>query len=313
MPLCTLIHMVSTMGNLHSTLERRFLWSLFLNGGLALGEVAASVVTGSSALLADGLMNTDDVAALLLSLYSDRKSHQGPDERRTFGYGRMDAFAGFVKGVLLLVTAFLVGLQALRLLILPEEIAGTTVIAFGMASLAVNLLSAYVLKADACCSLNARTTYSCMKYDAYGSVAVIVSGILSQRFTVVYFDVAAGLLIAGFMIKTGWAIFCDGTKLFLQSAPVDFDYAAFEKATLAIPGVTSVGDIHIWSLTPGNHHLTCKVRITVEDVCDCERILSDVERICREQFSIHHCTIQPVYSAETLTRFCSAPTANGRR
>jgi len=267
-------------------------------------ETAGSIFTGSSALLADGLMNVDDTAALLLSIYSERKTRHPPDEQRTFGYARMDAFGGFVKGCLLLVTAFLALFQALRLLIQPQEIAGLPVIVIGGIAFFVNILSASFLKKDACCSLNAKSTYSCMAYDAIGSVAVVISGILSSYTTTAFFDVAAALLIAGFMLKTGWGIFREGMGYFLQSAPEGFDYPSFEREVKTVQGVSSVGDIHVWSFTPTEHHLTCKVVLQNRDICDCDRIISAIEQLCRERFHIEHATIQPVYSAQTLQRFC---------
>lgn len=291
-----------------SSLERKFIWSLLLNGVAALAEMIASILTGSSALMADGLMNVDDFAALLLSIYSERKRKQGPDASRTFGYERMDELAGFVKGTLLLLTAFITVLQAIRLLLVPENIPSTVVIVMGFVTLGVNFFSAYVLKADACCSTNAKTTYSCMKYDAYGSVALIISGILGRYYPTVYFDVAAALLIAGFMVRTGSEVFREGTRLFLQSAPKDFDYDAFEQAVLSVKNVQSVGDIHVWSLTLTTHHLTCKVTVKIADVCDCDKIISAIESICRERFNIQHCTIQLVYSEEVLERFCKITT-----
>jgi len=287
-----------------SKLEKHFIWALILNGGLAVVELITSVVTGSSAILADGLMNVDDVVALLLSIYSERKTRQAPDERRTFGYRRMDVFAGFVKGCLLLVTSLLVVLQAVRLLFVPEEISTLPVIIVGSIAFVVNLTSALGLRKDACCSLNAKGTFSCMAYDAVGSAAVVASAVLSYFYPVIYFDVAAALLIAFFMVRTGWGIFKEGMGYFLQSAPEGFDYETFEKAVKGVKGVSSVGDIHVWSMTPSEHHLTCKVRITVEDVCDCERIVSKIEELCREKFGIQHATIQPVYTEQTLQRFC---------
>lgn len=287
-----------------SKLEKNFIVALILNGGLAIGELTAGIILGSSALLADGFMNVDDTAALILSIYSERKTRQAPDERRTFGYKRMDAFAGFVKGCLLLVTALMALLQALKLLIDPEPIAGIPVMIIGSIAIIVNFVSAYGLKADACCSLNAKGTYSCLKYDVYGSAAVVASGLLSYLYGYVYFDVAAALLITFFMARTGWGIFREGMGYFLQSAPEGFDYEEFEKAVRAVKGVSSVGDVHVWSNSPTEHHLTCKVGIVVEDVCDCDRIIAEVERICAEKFHIHHTTIQPVYDQKMLERFC---------
>lgn len=279
--------------------------ALVLNGGLAVVETIGSIITGSSALLADGLMNLDDAGALILSIYSERKTKQAPDARRTFGYARMDAFGGFVKGCLLLVTAFISFFQAIRLLLAPQEIAGGLVIAFGAVALVVNLVSALWLKEDACCSLNAKGTYACMIYDAVGSAAVVGSGILSLFITTIYVDVAVALLITYFMIKTGWGIFVEGMGYFLQSAPEGFDFDDFEKDVLAVKGVSSVGDIHVWSQNPTEHLLTCKVTVSIDDVCDCERIISQVEELCRTKYKIKHTTIQPIYSQETLGRFCA--------
>jgi cobalt-zinc-cadmium efflux system protein len=286
-----------------SALEWKFIWAFILNGALAIGELAMSVVTGSTAVLADGLMNVDDLFALGFSIYSERKTRQAPDERRTFGYGRMDALAGFVKGCLLLLSSLVVLLQAGRILLMPESFAGTTVLFIGVASLAVNFISSVMLKADACCSLNARGTYACMTYDMIGSASLILSGLLSQYFTVVYFDVAAALLIAFFMVKSGWGIFKEGARLFLQSAPEGFDYDNFEQAVENIGGVLSVGDIHVWSLTPNEHHLTCKITLKNGDICKCDAIIADVEQIARSM-GIQHVTVQPVYTEETLHRFC---------
>ncbi len=289
-----------------ASLEKRFTRALVLNGGLAIVETIGSIITGSSALLADALMNLDDAGALILSIYSERKTKQAPDARRTFGYARMDAFAGFVKGCLLLVTAFIAFFQAIRLLLEPQEIAGELVIVFGSIALVVNLVSALWLKEDACCSLNAKGTYACMIYDAVGSAAVVASGILSLFITTIYVDVAVAFLITFFMIKTGWGIFVEGMGYFLQSAPEGFNYDDFEKEVKAVKGVSSVGDIHVWSQNTKEHHLTCKVTVTIDEVCDCERIISMVEEICHKQFGIQHATIQPVYSEQTLQRFCKA-------
>jgi cobalt-zinc-cadmium efflux system protein len=129
-------------------------------------------------------------------------------------------------------------------------------------------------------------------------------GILSLFVTTIYVDVAVALLITFFMVKTGWGIFVEGMGYFLQSAPEGFNYDDFEKEVKAVTGVSSVGDIHVWSQSATEHHLTCKVTITIEDACECDKIINAIEEICRTKFYIQHSTIQPVYTNETLQRFC---------
>lgn len=288
-----------------SSLQMRFIWALLLNGGLAIGEIIASILTGSTALLADGLNNIDDVAALVLSIYSERISKKPPDERYTFGHDRIDIISGFAKGCFLLISAVLVIYQAIRFLITPDIIDGKIVMIVGAIALIVNILSAAWLKEDACHSLNAKGTYLCMVYDAVGSFAVMVSGFLSlfsNEF--IYFDILASLLITAFMIHSGLGILKEAIRIFMQSTPNNFDFNAFESAIRSLDHVMDVGDIHVWSQSLQENHLTCKVNIEPKDACHCDAITRHVENICQTQFGIHHTTIQLVYDQANLSRFC---------
>lgn len=286
------------------SLQKRFIGALVLNGGLAIGEFIMSIVTGSTALLADALNNIDDFGALIFSIYSERIARKPADERHTFGHERMDVLAGLAKGALLLLSAVFILYQSVSFLISPKEIQGMLVLITATAALVVNLVSALWLKQDACHSLNAKGTYLCMIYDAIGSLAVMVSGFLLILFNVGYFDILASLVIVYFMVRSGWSLMKECTSIFMQSAPDDFDFSEFEKAVRSIQHVTSVGDVHVWAQTPSDYHLTCKVSAEPQDICSCEKIIRQVEDICKKQFRINHTTIQLYYGEEALQRFC---------
>lgn len=290
-----------------SSLLIRFVWSLILNAGLAVGEIVMSLITGSTALLADGLNNLDDTAALILSIYSERVAKKPPDKRRTFGYERMDVVAGFAKGCFLLISAVLIVYKAVYFLLAPVEIPGMPVLITASLALVVNLASALWLKQDACRSLNAKGTYLCMIYDAIGSVAVMISALLTLWLGFGYFDIVASLVIVFFMVKSGSELLRESIHIFMQSAPEGFDYNAFESEITSIPNVEAVGDIHVWSHAPSEHHLTCRVAVSITDFCDCDRIVKAVEEVCRTQFNIQHSTTQLVYDASDLARFCERP------
>jgi cobalt-zinc-cadmium efflux system protein len=285
----------------------RFVWSLILNASLAVGEIVMSLVTGSTALLADGLNNLDDTAALILSIYSERIAKQPPDKRHTFGHERMDVVAGFAKGCFLLIAAVLIVYKAFVFLLAPVEIPGVPVLITASLALVVNLASAVWLKQDACHSLNAKGTYLCMVYDAVGSVAVMISAVLTLLLGFVYFDIVASVVIVFFMVKSGSGLLRESINIFMQSAPDGFDYDVFEQEISSIPNVSGVGDIHVWCHAPGEHHLTCRVNVEITDFCDCDRIVKAVEGLCRTNFNIQHCTIQLVYDSVALNRFCKLP------
>lgn len=288
------------------SLLARFVWSLILNAGLALGEIVMSLLTGSTALLADGLNNLDDTAALILSIYSERIARRPPDKRHTFGHERMDIVAGFAKACFLLLAALLILYRIVLFLLQPVEIPGTPVLITASLALIVNLASASWLKQDACHSLNAKGTYLCMVYDAVGSLAVMISAVLTLVFGFVYFDVAASFVIVYFMVASASGLLRESVSIFMQTAPRDFDYDRLEELARAIPSVKGLGDIHVWCHAPGEYHLTCRVNVETTNVCDCDRITKAVEALCCEDFNIQHCTIQLIYDVDELQRFCKA-------
>jgi len=290
-----------------ATLLTRFIWSLILNAGLAVGEIVMSLITGSTALLADGLNNLDDTAALLLSIYSERVAKRPADRRHTFGHQRMDVLAGFAKGCFLLFAAVLIVYKAAYFLMEPVEIPGVAVLITASIALVVNLASAFWLKEDACHSLNAKGTYLCMVYDAVGSVAVMISGVAMLLWGFPYFDVAASAVIVFFMTKSGLYLLRESISIFMQTAPEGFNYDEFESAVKATPNVTSIGDIHVWSHAPNEHHLTCRVAVEITEFCDCDRIVKAVEDLCRTRFNIQHSTIQLVYDPSDVAPDCGAP------
>jgi cobalt-zinc-cadmium efflux system protein len=296
--------MTNTCQKKRASLQKRFIGALILNGALAIAELIMSIITGSTALLADALNNIDDFGALLFSIYSEHISKKPPDERHTFGHERMDVIAGLAKGCLLLLSAIFILYQSVLFIVSPSTIHGMLVLITATIALAVNLISALWLKQDACHSLNAKGTYLCMIYDAVGSFAVMISGALLMLFNVGYFDILASLVIVYFMVRSGWSLIKECMSIFMQTAPADFDYLAFEKAVGSIQNVTSVGDVHVWAQTPNEYHLTAKVCIASQDICSCEQIIQQVESVCKEQFGVSHTTIQLHYNEESIPRFC---------
>ena len=71
-------------------------------------------VFGSLALLADAAHMVSDVVALALALGALALAQRPPTARHTYGFGRSEVIAAQVNGVLLLVGAVAVVIEALR-------------------------------------------------------------------------------------------------------------------------------------------------------------------------------------------------------
>ncbi|GAO05551.1 CDF family Co(II)/Ni(II) efflux transporter DmeF [Anaeromyxobacter sp. PSR-1] len=127
--------------------ERRTRWVVALTLAMMVGEIAAGMVYGSMALLADGWHMGTHAAALGVAAfaYAYARRHAA-DPRYSFGTGKVGALGGFASAVGLAVVALLVlGESAVRLAS-PVAIRFDQAIGVAVLGLLVNLFSAFLLR-----------------------------------------------------------------------------------------------------------------------------------------------------------------------
>lgn len=71
------------------------------NAAIAIGKFAASIFTGSSAMLSEGIHSVVDTGNQLLLLFGLRRSGKAPDEQHPFGYGLQLYFWAFVVAIII--------------------------------------------------------------------------------------------------------------------------------------------------------------------------------------------------------------------
>ncbi|HEY3517256.1 MAG TPA: CDF family Co(II)/Ni(II) efflux transporter DmeF [Gammaproteobacteria bacterium] len=109
-------------------------------------EIAAGVLFGSMALLADGLHMTSHAVALGINAYAyayaRRHAH---DASYSFGTGKVNTLGGFTGAVLLAVFALLMASESLQRLVAPVPIAFNQAIWVAVLGLVVNGVSMLIL------------------------------------------------------------------------------------------------------------------------------------------------------------------------
>ncbi|HEY8519096.1 MAG TPA: CDF family Co(II)/Ni(II) efflux transporter DmeF [Gammaproteobacteria bacterium] len=112
-------------------------------------EVAAGIVFGSMALLADGLHMASHAAALGINafayVYARRHAH---DAAFCFGTGKINTLGGFTGAVLLAGFALIMALESVQRLVAPVAIAFDQAIAVAVLGLVVNGASVLILGHD---------------------------------------------------------------------------------------------------------------------------------------------------------------------
>jgi cation diffusion facilitator family transporter len=265
-------------------------------------EIAFGLITGSIALLADGLhMGTHAFALLITSLayLASRKLEKNPSF--SFGTGKIGVLGGYTNALILGVTAVLMIAESVKRLLRPQAIAFDEAIIVAILGLLVNIACAAILNAagkghghdhdhgethghgerrDS----NMRAAFVHVMTDALTSVLAIGSLVLGKYLGWAWLDAGAGLLGAAMIII--WAV-----GLAKDSSAVLLDFGDYSAEIGAIRGKASamgvsIEDIHIWRYSENERSLLLSL-------CDPRgRSVEELKSALLDAGHYHHATIE---------------------
>ena len=283
------------MGHTHGHAGARHRWrltaALALTSAFLVVELLAALWSGSLALLSDaGHMGIDVLAlstVLGATLIAARPDRSG---RRTFGSYRAEVLASGLVVLLMLAVSAYVLVEALDRLGGSPDVAGGALLAVGAAGLVVNAVAVLLLRGGAPESLAVKGAYLEVLADAAGSVGVLAAGVLVATTGEPLWDTLVAIGIAAFVAVRAVALGREVLSVLLQQVPRDLDAGSVESDLRALPGVTDVHDLHLWTLTSGMNVLTAHVVTQDEDAT--HQVLDSARDVLRERYGVRHATLQ---------------------
>lgn len=274
-----------------SVAEPRWLWlALALNVGIAVVQVIAGILAGSTALLADSAHVLTDAIAIGIALASVRIAQRPAAGRYTFGFGRVEILGAQINGASLLVLAGMLAVGSIVRLLEPPQVEGTLVVVTGVFGLLANVLAAWALLRANRQSLAVEGAYQHALMDAISSVAAIAAGVLVLAGASDRIDPLLALLVTALMVRSGWQLLRASTVVLLEGAPAGLPPATVGAAMAGVEGVREVHDLHVWELTQGFPSVTAHV--VVDPAADVHAIRFAVQRLLRARFGVSHSTLQ---------------------
>lgn len=274
--------------------RRRLILVVAVTASVAIVELVGALLSGSLALLADAGHMFSDTAGLLLALSASIIAARPPNERRTYGYHRVEILAGMINAVVLLVICGYLAYAGVRRMIQPSQIDAPQMLIFAAIGLAANLISLAILTSRKDNSINMKGAYLEVFTDALGSVAAIVAGLVVWSTGFVRADSIASLVIAAMIVPRSISLLREAIGVLLESTPRHLDLGEVRAHLEAMDGVDEVHDLHAWTITSGMVALSAHV--VVDDGALMDRgvgtLLDQLTNCAAQDFGIHHVTFQ---------------------
>jgi cation diffusion facilitator family transporter len=247
--------------------ESRTLAVIMLTGAMMVVEVAAGIIYGSMALLADGLHMASHAVALGITafayIYARRHAR---DERFSFGTGKVNTLGGYTGAVLLAIFAAIMMWESLVRLVSPVPIAYDQAIFVAVLGLLVNGASVLILGlrpghreregdhghdhvAHHHEDYNLRSAYLHVFADALTSLLAIFALLAAKYVGLAWADPAMGLVGGWFIVRWSVGLLRKTTEILLdRQGPAPIRKAIMN--SIERDSENRVVDLHVWAVGP---------------------------------------------------------------
>lgn len=243
-------------------------------------EIGAGTWSGSMALLADGWHMGTHSAAFLITIfaYSYAKKHSN-NKSFSFGTGKVNYLGGFASAIALAIVALMMVLESMQRLVEPHNIQFNEAIIVAFIGLAVNVISAFILKDDHHHhhhhheessdhhhphDHNMKAAYLHVLADTLTSVLAIIALLIGKYIGLVWLDPMMGIVGAVVIFHWSFGLIKESSAVLLDKS---VDISMLNKISIAMKEKNSViKDIHVWKIA--NSHQAAILSVSSHEPLD---------------------------------------------
>lgn len=295
--------------------KKKFVASLSITSNVILSvlKITTGILSGSLSIISEAIHSLSDFFASVLTFFSVMKSSQPADSDHPYGHGKYEDMAGFIEGLLIVLAAIFIFVEATKKIISGEYGSSENVLGIAVMSVAVVLniiVSTLLFKVSK--ETNSISLYADgehLRTDVYSSAGVLIGLVLIKMTGYSVLDPLIAILVGGIIYKAGYSI-CkrSASNLLDHSVPEDNIKVIKQiinnygnKVILKNNGIKArqvgpVKDIDLILQFDGN-----------TTICDCHKICDDIEQKISELYpnssiSIHS---EPVCYDKDCQKSCN--------
>ena len=229
-----------------------------------------------------------------IALLAFRFGAKAANSNKSFGYRRFEILAAAFNGLTLMVVAAWIVFEAVARFVSPLPIQSTGMLVIATLGLIINIVVAIMMfkGGDTHDNLNMRGAFLHVISDLLGSVAAIIAALAVKWYGWTWADPLISVLVALLVLRSGFMVLREAAHVLMEGTPRQIDPAHIRAHLLQQAEVVDIHDLHVWSISSGEHALASHVVIQ-DDVrlSEVQTLLHQWETLLKQQ-GITHVTLQ---------------------
>lgn len=254
------------------------------------GKLVAGTLAGSVSVTADAVNNLSDASSSLVTLFGFKLAERPADEEHPYGHARMEYLSGLLVAVLILVIGVELAKSSVEKILHPEAVEFSVLtLCVLIASILVKLWMCLFCKklGKAIDSTALEATAADSRNDVITTSAVLL-GLLAGHFFRWRIDGWVGVLVAVFILLSGWSIAKETISPLLGKQADRELVRRISDLVLGHPKILGIHDLMVHDYGPGQCFATVHVEMDMhENPLVCHDILDDIERDALRELHVH--------------------------
>ena len=248
---------------------------------LCAAKILVGAISGSIAIIADGINNLADASSSIITLAGFKLSSLPEDKEHPYGHARIEYISGMIVSVLIVV----VGIELIKSY--ADKIMHPSPLEFIWSIIVVLLLAIAIKIWQALFNINIGKRINSLTLTATGTdsrndviaTTVVLISIIVGKLTGLQIDGYMGCLVALFIIWSGIGLVKETMSPLLGEAPDPELVNAISDMALSYDGVLGIHDLVVHNYGPGRIFASIHIEVDAEaDMMESHDMIDNIER-----------------------------------
>lgn len=248
---------------------------------LCASKILAGIISGSIAIIADGINNLADASSSIITLAGFKLSAMPEDREHPYGHARIEYISGMIVSVLIVV----VGIELMKSS--ADKVMHPSPLEFSWTIVIVLLLAIAIKIWQAIFNINIGKRINSLTLTATGkdsrndvvATTVVLISIMVGKVTGLQIDGYMGCLVALFIIWSGISLVKETMSPLLGEAPDPALVNAISDMALSYGSVLGIHDLVVHNYGPGRVFASIHIEVDADaDMMESHDMVDNIER-----------------------------------